>query len=146
MLLAILLIHRYMIIYGVQVYPILYVSTEICPGPTLIVVGSQWTVWIHTGSWEDRGSMCARHTKRDLVWDTALTLSRDRELFTLQEVMANIERSVSRQTTHDVLSTMADMGYLEKDDRPTGVWQEAPSRRRRRRKATQESIVRATVM
>jgi len=88
----------------------------------------------------------ARHTKRDLVWDAALGLSRDRAVFTLQEVMASIGTDISRQTTHDVLSTMAEMGYLEKDDQPTGVWREAPERRRQRRKTTQERIVRATVM
>lgn len=90
--------------------------------------------------------MCARHTKRDKVWDAALRLARDREVFTLNEVMASVEASVSRQTTHDVLTTMAEMGYLEKDDQPTGVWRESPERSRRRRKATQESIVLATVM
>ena len=88
----------------------------------------------------------ARHTKRDRVWGAALELAREREVFTLQEVMGSIETGVSRQTTHDVLITMAEMGYLEKDDQPTGVWREAPKRSRRRRKATQESIVRATVM
>lgn len=90
--------------------------------------------------------MCARHTKRDKVWDAALRLSRDRQVFTLGEVMDAIEGSLSRQTAHDVLATMADMGYLEKDDRPTGVWRESPERSQRRRKATQESIVLATVM
>lgn len=90
--------------------------------------------------------MCARHTKRDRVWDTALRLAREQEVFTLKEVMGSIETSVSRQTTHDVLTTMAEMDYLEKDEQPTGVWRESPKRSRRRRKATQESIVRATVM
>jgi len=90
--------------------------------------------------------MCARHTKRDKVWDAALRLARDREVFTLNEVMDRVDDSLSRQTAHDVLTTMADMGYLEKDDRPTGVWRESPERSRRRRKATQESIVLATVM
>jgi DNA-binding IclR family transcriptional regulator len=80
------------------------------------------------------------------VWDAALGLAREREVFTLQEVIASIETDVSRQTTHDVLVTMAEMGYLEKDDQPTGVWRESPERSQRRRKATQESIVRATVM
>ena len=88
----------------------------------------------------------ARHTKRDRVWDAALGLAREREVFTLAEVMGTVQVSLSRQTTHDVLATMADMGYLEKDDRPTGVWREAPERSRRRRKAAQESIVLATVM
>ncbi|PSQ22348.1 hypothetical protein BRD01_09660 [Halobacteriales archaeon QS_8_65_32] len=90
--------------------------------------------------------MCARHTKRDKVWDAALRIARDREVFTLKEVMGAIDEAASRQTTHDVLTTMAERGYLEKDDRPTGVWRESPERRRRRRKATQESIVLATVM
>ena len=90
--------------------------------------------------------MCARHTKRDKVWNAALRLARDREVFTLSEVMEQVDESLSRQTAHDVLTTMADMGYLEKDDRPTGVWRESPERSRRRRKATQESLVLATVM
>jgi len=90
--------------------------------------------------------MCARHTKRDKVWDAALRIARERDVFGLQEVMESIDVSVSRQTTHDVLVTMAEMDYLEKDNQPTGVWRESPERSRQRRKATQESIVRATVM
>lgn len=90
--------------------------------------------------------MCARHTKRDQVWDVALRLSRERTVFTLNEVLDELERSVSRQTVHDVLTTMAEMGYLEKDDRPTGVWHESPARRRRRRRTAQETLIRSTVI
>lgn len=40
--------------------------------------------------------MCAKHTKRDEVWDAALRLSRERTVFTLDEITDEIERSVSR--------------------------------------------------
>lgn len=55
-----------------------------------------------------------KHTKRDKIWNAALTLG-DTGKFTIEDTMrvADIDTS-SERTTRDVLTTMVEMGWLEK--------------------------------
>ena len=54
-----------------------------------------------------------KHTKRDRVWNAALNLGWNRDVFALSDVMDAADLpSESERTARDVLTTMAEMGVL----------------------------------
>jgi len=60
------------------------------------------------------------NTKRDRVWNAALELAENRETFALDDVYATCDATdLSDRTMRDVLTTMAELDWIEKRVDPT---------------------------
>ena len=68
-------------------------------------------------------SFMTQHTGRDAVWDAAIRTATTEESFSVDDIVENESITVSKRTVRDTMGTMADLGWLKKQEVNSSQWQ-----------------------
>lgn len=65
-----------------------------------------------------------QHTGRDAVWDATMRTAIEEETFRIEDIFEHESVSVSKRTVRDTMRTMADLGWLEKEQTNRAEWEQ----------------------